>query len=107
MPSLEEKYSVILRYYELIRDDLPDKAIPGKLKQLCNYFTKGLPGGADFRQSLLRSQSIPELLERVHTYFSDERVIEAAAVIGSAGAVESLAEQEWACDTYCSADETA
>ncbi len=107
VPSLDEKYRVILRYYELIRDDLPEKAIPGKLKQLCNYFTKGLPGGADFRQSLLRSQSIPELLERVETYFSDERVIEAAAMIGSAGAVESLAEQEWACDTYCSADETA
>lgn len=101
IPSLDEKYRVIRRYYELIKDDLPEKAIPGKLKQLCNYFTKGLPGGSDFRQGLLRSQSIPELLGRVETYFSDEQVIEAAAAIGSMGAIDALGEQEWACDTYC------
>lgn len=104
-PSLAEKYRVIVRYYELIRDDLPEKAIPGKLKQLCNYFTKGLPGGAEFRQGLLRSQSIPELLERVERYFADERVIEAAAVVGSAAAVAALADEAWACDTFCQTDD--
>ena len=98
MPTLDEKYAVVRRYYELIRDVMPDKAIPGKLKQLCNYFTKGLPGGAEFRQSLLRSQSVPELLERLDAYFKDERVREAAESLGSVAMEHS---EEWSCDAYC------
>lgn len=99
VPSLDEKYAVVLRYYELIKDELPDKAIPGKLKQLCNYFTKGLPGGAEFRQNLLRSPSVAEMLERLDAYFRDERVREAAAILTAATPDES---EEWACDMYCS-----
>ena len=94
-PTLDEKYAVVLRYYELIRGELPDKAIPGKLKQLCNYFTKGLPGGAEFRQSLLRSPSVPELLERLDAYFKDERVREAAAFAPAATPDEP---EQWSCD---------
>ncbi len=99
VPTLDEKYAVVLRYYELIRDEMPDKAIPGKLKQLCNYFTKGLPGGAEFRQSLLRSSSVPELLERLHAYFTDDRVREASQTAAAATPDEN---EEWACDMYCS-----
>jgi nifR3 family TIM-barrel protein len=98
VPTLDEKYDVVRRYYELIRDELPDKAIPGKLKQLCNYFTKGLPGGAEFRQSLLRSPSVPEMLERLDAYFKDERVREAALMLAAATPEQSEA---WACDMYC------
>ena len=98
IPTLDEKYAVVLRYYELIRDELPDKAIPGKLKQLCNYFTKGLPGGAEFRQSLLRSPSVPELLARLDAYFKDDRVREAASSLAAAHLEHS---EEWSCDMYC------
>lgn len=98
VPTLDEKYAVVLRYHELIRDEMPDKAISGKLKQLCNYFTKGLPGGAEFRQSLLRSQSVPEMLERLDAYFKDERVREAAESVGTVAMEHS---EDWACDTYC------
>lgn len=98
-PTLDEKYGVVLRYYELIRDAMPEKAIPGKLKQLCNHFTKGLPGGAEFREQLLRSQSVAELLERLDAYFHTDRVRAAAA----AAAPPSLdpGEEEWSCDMYC------
>jgi nifR3 family TIM-barrel protein len=99
VPTLDEKYAVVLRYHELIRDVLPDKAIPGKLKQLCNYFTKGLPGGAEFRQNLLRSPSVPAMLERLDAYFKDERVREAAASSTAATPDQS---EEWSCDMYCS-----
>ena len=97
-PTLDEKYAVVLRYNELIRDAMPEKAIAGKLKQLCNYFTKGLPGGAEFRQSLLRAPSAGELLERLDAYFRDDRVREAAAHAAPATPDES---EEWACDMYC------
>jgi tRNA-dihydrouridine synthase B len=95
VPSLDEKYAVVLRYYELIKDAMPEKAIPGKLKQLCNYFTKGLPGGAEFREQLLRSQSVAELLERLDVYFHTDRVREAAAA-----AVAPVLDEDWSCDMY-------
>ena len=60
--------------------------------------SKGLPGGAEFRQSLLRSQSVAEMLERLDAYFRDERVREAAAHVGAASLDGS---EEWACDMYC------
>jgi tRNA-dihydrouridine synthase B len=94
-PTAEEKYRIILRYHELIRDDLPERAIPGKLKQLCNYFTKGFPGGTEFRTSLLRSQSVPEMLERIDAYFHSERVLahEPDAYVPDAPS------EDWSCDT--------
>lgn len=98
-PTLDEKYRVVLRYYELIKDEIPDKALPGKLKQLCNYFTKGLPGGTEFRQNLLRSKSVPEMLDHLHVYFTDDRV--RAAAEQHPASVASIADQEWACDMYC------
>lgn len=101
-PTPEEKYRVILRYHELIKDDLPEKAIPGKLKQLCNYFTKGFPGGAEFRTSLLRSQSVAEMLERIDAYFHSEGVLAHAP----AAFVPDAPSEEWSCDTFQCEPET-
>ena len=95
-PTSDEKYGVLLRYYELIRDELPEKAIPGKLKQLCNHFTKGLPGGAEFREQLLRSPSVPEMLERLETYFTSDRVREAAVI----PFVPDAPSEDSSCDMY-------
>ena len=97
-PTLDEKYAAVLRYHELIRDSLPEKAIAGKLKQLCNYFTKGLPGGAEFRVQLLRSQSVAEMLERLDAYFRTDQVRSAVA------APVTLDDEEWSCDTYCATE---
>src|SRR5262249_2053333 len=44
-PPLSEKRRVLHRYHELLRDELPEKALIGKLKQMCGYFTHGLEGG--------------------------------------------------------------
>jgi tRNA-dihydrouridine synthase B len=96
LPTPDEKYRVLLRYYELIKDDLPEKAIPGKLKQLCNYFTKGLPGGADFRVGLLRSGSVAEMLERIESYFLSERVRASTPV----ALLPDAQSEEWSCDMY-------
>jgi len=96
LPTPDEKYHVLARYYDLIKDDLPEKAIPGKLKQLCNYFTKGLPGGADFRLSLLRAGSVAEMLERIEAYFKSESVRASAPV----ALLPDAPSEDWSCDMY-------
>ena len=49
---------------------MPEKAALGKMKQLAGQFTKGLRGGAKFRQTLFHSQSSDEILENISTYFA-------------------------------------
>jgi tRNA-dihydrouridine synthase B len=68
-PPLAEKRDVLRRYYDLMRGELPERALSGKLKQMCGYFTHGLQGGARLRERVFRSQSIEEIFDRVDEYF--------------------------------------
>lgn len=68
-PTLEEKQQVLHRYNELLRDEMPERALAGKLKQMCGYFTHGLAGGARLRERVFHSQSIGEIFDRVDEYF--------------------------------------
>ena len=49
---------------------MPEKAALGKMKQLAGQFTKGLVGGAQFRQTLYHSHSAQEILDNITIYFS-------------------------------------
>jgi nifR3 family TIM-barrel protein len=69
-PALAEKQRVLHRYYELIRDEMPERALAGKLKQMCGYFTHGLAGGARLRERVFHSQSIDEVFDRIDEYFT-------------------------------------
>ncbi|HYE16767.1 MAG TPA: hypothetical protein VD968_20170, partial [Pyrinomonadaceae bacterium] len=44
-------------------------AAVGRMKQLAGQFTKGLPGGARFRQVIYHSHSVGEVLDRIGEYF--------------------------------------
>jgi nifR3 family TIM-barrel protein len=68
-PSLAEKQRVLHRYNELMREELPERALAGKLKQLCGYFTHGLAGGARLRERVFHSQSIEEIYNQIDEYF--------------------------------------
>lgn len=68
-PDLEEKKSVLLEFFELLQDEMPEKAALGKMKQLAGQFTKGLVGGAQFRQTLYHSHSAEEILDNISVYF--------------------------------------
>ena len=68
-PPLSEKRRVLHRYDELLRDELPEKALIGKLKQMCGYFTHGLEGGARLRERVFSSQQIAEAYEIIDEYF--------------------------------------
>lgn len=68
-PSLEEKKAVLLEFFEMLREEMPEFAALGKMKQLAGQFTKGLVGGAQFRQKLYHSQSSQEILDNITIYF--------------------------------------
>ncbi len=68
-PPLDEKRRVLHRYHELLHDELPERALAGKLKQMCGYFTHGLTGGARLRERVFRSQTITEIFDHVDDYF--------------------------------------
>ena len=68
-PDLEEKKDVLLEFFEMVRQEMPELAALGKMKQLAGQFTKGLPGGANFRQTLYHSHSAEEILDNITKYF--------------------------------------
>lgn len=87
-PTLEEKQSVLLEFFELLREDMPELPALGKMKQLAGQFTKGLRGGAKFRQTLYHSHSAGEILENIGIYFD---TLNRGETFGD-GAVESDAD---------------
>jgi len=68
-PDLAEKKSVLLEFFEMVREEMPELVALGKMKQLAGQFTKGLVGGAQFRQTLYHSHSAEEILDNITTYF--------------------------------------
>jgi tRNA-dihydrouridine synthase B len=68
-PDLEEKKAVLLEFFEMLREEMPEHAALGKMKQLAGQFTKGLVGGAQFRQTLYHSHSAQEILDNITIYF--------------------------------------
>ncbi len=69
-PSFEDKQAVLLEFFELLREDMPELPALGKMKQLAGHFTKGLRGGAQFRQTLYHSHSADEILDNIGIYFA-------------------------------------
>ena len=68
-PDLDEKKSVLLEFFGMCREEMPEIVALGKMKQLAGQFTKGLPGGAQFRQTLYHSHSAEEILDNITNYF--------------------------------------
>ena len=84
-PNFEEKKDVLLEFFEMVQEEMPEKAALGKMKQLAGHFTKGLRGGAQFRQTLYHSHSVDEILDNISIYF---RTIEEYQTFGD-GVVEA------------------
>jgi nifR3 family TIM-barrel protein len=86
-PTLEDKRAVLLEYFEMLREDMPEMAAIGKMKQLAGQFTRGLQGGALFRTTLYHSHSVTEILERISEYF--EAIALGRPYLGENGARET------------------
>lgn len=68
-PGLAEKKRVLLEFFEMCREEMPELPALGKMKQLAGQFTKGLVGGAQFRLTLYHSHSAQEILDNITNYF--------------------------------------
>jgi tRNA-dihydrouridine synthase B len=69
-PSLADKRSILLEYFVMLREDMPETPAINRMKQLAGQFTRGLQGGALFRTSLYHSHTVAEILSRIEEYFS-------------------------------------
>jgi tRNA-dihydrouridine synthase B len=68
-PTLQDKQRVLLEYFEMLREDMPELAALGKMKQLAGQFTKGLIGGAQFRQRFITRTAFKRYLDNIGIYF--------------------------------------
>jgi nifR3 family TIM-barrel protein len=69
-PTLQDKRAVLLEYFDMLREDMPETPAINRMKQLAGQFTRGLQGGALFRTSIYHSHSVDEVLERIEEYFT-------------------------------------
>ena len=94
-PDVAEKKAVLLEFFGLCREEMPEIVSLGKMKQLAGQFTKGLVGGAQFRQTLYHSHSAQEILDNIDIYFE---TLNQRATFGD-GEIESDADLEMtSCD---------
>ncbi|MEO8434677.1 MAG: tRNA dihydrouridine synthase DusB, partial [Pyrinomonadaceae bacterium] len=68
-PTLDDKRNLLLEYFDMLREDMPELAAIGRMKQLAGQFTRGLQGGALFRTAVYHSHSVDEILGRITEYF--------------------------------------
>ena len=98
-PDVSEKKAVLLEFFEMCLEEMPELVALGKMKQLAGQFTKGLVGGAQFRQTLYHSHSADEILDNITKYFAS---LEQDETFGN-GLVEAAADVEDSCSMYVSA----
>jgi len=68
-PTLQDKRAILLEYFEMLREDMPEVPAINRMKQLAGQFTRGLQGGALFRTSIYHSHSVDEIFTRIEEYF--------------------------------------
>jgi hypothetical protein len=74
----------------MLREDMPQMAAIGRMKQLAGQFTRGLPGGALFRTAIYHSHSVEEILSRISEYF--ETISAGRQYFGEAGPPHEIVE---------------
>src|SRR3989475_4419424 len=68
-PTLADKRNILLEYFDMLREDMPEVPAINRMKQLAGQFTRGLQGGALFRTAVYHSHSVDEILSRIEEYF--------------------------------------
>lgn len=92
-PTLADKRSILLEYFDMLREDMPETPAINRMKQLAGQFTRGLTGGALFRTSIYHSHTVEEVLDRIEEYF--EAIESGKPYYGEAGVpVKEAAELE-------------
>ena len=71
VPPDSERYGMMKTYYLMLRDHGASDAV-GKMKQFATYFTHGIRNGSKLRTDVYRAGSIPQILEIVDRFFSEQ-----------------------------------
>ncbi len=70
LPDREQQKDVFTQYHDLLMEDVGAPLIAlGKLKQMAARLMKCLPGGAESRRGMLRSQTIGEFFDQLDVYY--------------------------------------
>jgi len=91
-PTLEDKRKLLLEYFDMLREDMPEVPAINRMKQLAGQFTRGLQGGALFRTALYHSHTVDEILGRISEYF--EAIENGKPYYGEGAATEVVAAPE-------------
>src|SRR5207249_12327151 len=89
-PTLADKRNILLEYFEMLREDMPEVPAINRMKQLAGQFTRGLQGGALFRTAVYPSHSVEEILDRISEYF--ETITAGRQYFGEAGRPRDIVE---------------
>ena len=100
-PTLADKRAVLLDYFVMLREDMPETPAINRMKQLAGQFTRGLQGGALFRTSVYHSHSVEEILGRIEEYF--ETIEAGKPYFGEAGAPVEEAPELDSCEATSAA----
>jgi nifR3 family TIM-barrel protein len=71
VPPDSERYLMMKTYYLMLQAHGEADAV-GKMKQFATYFTHGVRNGSRLRTEIYRSHEIPEILDVVDRFFSDQ-----------------------------------
>ena len=70
-PTLEAREIHLLNYFNLIAEEAPSvRAATGRMKKVAGYFTRGIPNGADLRQTIYHSHELEPIYGAVRQWFS-------------------------------------
>jgi tRNA-dihydrouridine synthase B len=70
VPGPADKYELLLRYFELCREEMPERLALNKLKQLIGQFGIELPGSAALREAVCRSTEADAAREHLERFFA-------------------------------------
>ncbi len=74
-PKLEERRTVLLRYFDQLRESITgegdrlEKGTLGRIKKATGYFTKGLPYGSRLRERIFHSHTVADATRHLNEYF--------------------------------------
>ncbi len=71
VPPDSERYAMMKTYYLMLQNHGASDAV-GKMKQFATYFTHGIRNGSKLRTDVYRAASIPQILEIVDRFFSEQ-----------------------------------
>jgi tRNA-dihydrouridine synthase B len=70
-PTNAERQAQLLRYFEWIREETPStKGAIGRMKKVTGYFTRGLPWGAELRETIFHSHEAEPIYDAVRQWFA-------------------------------------